>query len=872
MGAAMRIWARLKALATRRRGAGAVEYGLVLGLIAAVALAAIGSTGARLSTLFGTAANEMRSGDATLPPAEGGGNGGSGGSNDSGAGSQVFIDPPSAVSDVTAPDSTGTPATFTVTNIGTGASGIVTQGLATTTGAFAIVGGSCTAGEVRLAPGATCTVIVARTATANDDARTAVLTVGFAQGINGSATVSGQSTGWASAMAASPSGVQEAAIVDGHSPGPAAVFTLANTGNTASQSLAASFTAGAEDFAVTGGNCPGANLAPQQSCTLAISRIASGNGPEASGTLHVAFAAGGAADLQVHGAATGWSGATMLSPGSVTAEIGDGRSPGTAHDFIVTNTTAADSGTVTAALTGADASGFDIVTNTCGASLGAGASCQVSVARVASDNEPVRSAVLQVSFAAGPSASATVSGASWGWASAGSISPGSATVAIEDGHSPGPATTFTISNTGTKATGALSAAISAGSDYFQLTGAGSCTAAGLGIGQSCTLAAVRIAGANDATRSGTLQVSFANGGGASAALSGRAAGFASALVLSPESATAEITGGNSPGNAAPFTLSNTGTLASGTISATLQQGGSWFQIGGGSCDLAAGIAAGQSCTVGVQRTAGDNDGNRSATLQIAFANGGAGSATISGAASGWNSALSLSPGSGSSAITGGASPGPTASFIALNSGNKATGAIAVSLEQGGSWFEIASDSCDATDGMAVGQQCSIGVRRISTINDPNRSATLRVRFANGGEQTASVSGAAAGFTRGEIIGVAADDDIVMLLNGTEILRSSGYGGVNTTSVVLNQGQNVVTARLTNSGGGPAGILIRQGGASGTCIAPYGIPSGVKATQTIPSGAQGAWVNDSCWYSFTKDDGSDLVTNGQIDITYLITTQ
>jgi hypothetical protein len=92
------------------------------------------------------------------------------------------------------------PATYaTLKNDGTASSGIVSFTLSGSY--FVLGGGTCSSGVTVLAPGGSCTIGVARKATANDIARTDLLTASFAAGTSATADVSGGASGFETCVA-----------------------------------------------------------------------------------------------------------------------------------------------------------------------------------------------------------------------------------------------------------------------------------------------------------------------------------------------------------------------------------------------------------------------------------------------------------------------------------------------------------------------------------------------------------------------------------------------------------------------------------------------------------------------------------------------
>lgn len=596
-------------------------------------------------------------------------------------------------------------------------------------------------------------------------------------------------------------------------PTPAQSVTLSNSGDMPSAALNIAID-DPTHFERTGGSC-GSSLAGGASCTVELRAMATGNG-DFTGTL----AASGTAGVSLFASATGWASVAALTPAAATAAVTDATSPGTPALFTVANSGSMTTGEITVELTaGSEWFALQPAGTTCASSvtdLAAGSgTCAVAVSRIATGNDGVREGTLRVAFANGGSATATLQGDATGWAPVAAMTPATATATVVGASSPGTPAEFTVTNSGNMASGAVTAAMVAGGEWFAIQPSGSCAAgsdlaAGSG---SCTVHVARIASANDASRDGTLRVSFANGSSAEATVSGDASGWVSVAEVTPASATAAVEGGTSPGTAAVFTVRNSGTIPSGALSIDLAPAGS-FQRTGGTCGTdVTSLAPGStnSCTVAISRIANDNAASASATLTVGFANGSQAQATVSGAASGFASAVSFNATTGSSSITGGNSPGPAVTFLVTNSGNKPSGAVQVTHNAVAGTFSVGG-SCIGASPMIVGGTCTVIVRRTATANDVSRSSIVTVEFANGGSGSATVTGDATGFASAVSLSPSA---------GTSNITNGVSPGNTVTFTATNSG-NTASGTITvgqSFGVGAFGIVSRTCGTSVTALNP-----------------------------------------------------
>lgn len=271
---------------------------------------------------------------------------------------------------------TSAPQTVVVSNQGSAAvslSSVVAQG--PNAGEFARSGGTC---STTLAAGASCTLTLAFTPAATGS-RTATLSVAHsAAGTPSTVTLSGQGTGGAMAALALNADQLSFGSQALSSTGAAQTVTVTNSG-TAALSLSALSLAGpnAADFTLGAGSCAVSTaVAPGGSCTVLVSSRPATAGTK---TAHLSFtsnAVNGAVSLPLAGrGVTTAVPVAVLSVSSVdfgNAQVG---APAVVRVVRMTNAGGAALALSNVAVTGAGVS----QTNTCGTSLAAGASCNVSL-------------------------------------------------------------------------------------------------------------------------------------------------------------------------------------------------------------------------------------------------------------------------------------------------------------------------------------------------------------------------------------------------------------------------------------------------------------------------------------------------------------
>lgn len=292
---------------------------------------------------------------------------------------------------------------ITLQNQSSSPTGVITAAITGTNAAdFGILSGTGVCVGMSLLPGQTC-----------------VLPVVFMPSLGGarSATVQMSTTGWAGSAALYGNGLTGAPALSITPPvwdfGSIAVgsqsasktFTVTNTGTASTGAIVPAMTGtDVSSFVVVGSTC-GAPLAPGATCTGTVYFA-----PTSAGTKSaqiVASTVGATASAAISGTGTTTSALLSITPATATFSTTLGGTTG--NTLTVSNTGAAAANSLTMALIGPQAAEFAIGTTTCGSTLAAGASCQVSVTF-----SPVVSgtagASLTVSGSPGATASASLTG------------------------------------------------------------------------------------------------------------------------------------------------------------------------------------------------------------------------------------------------------------------------------------------------------------------------------------------------------------------------------------------------------------------------------------------------------------------------------
>lgn len=412
----------------------------------------------------------------------------------------------------------GSPASLTLRNTGTAPVGPLEIALAgADPDAFALVADDC---PVTLASGASCTIEVGfdTVSVGGSSARLE------ARAPTASASASLEATrpsDCGAFLSLSPTPARFEDVLVGET-SPPHTFTLSNSGDAAGNTLAVSLGGlDGSEFTVARDACSGRSIAPGGTCTVDVVFAPTHSGA-LMGLLQVQALAGPNATAPLSGTALAPVADITISP--MTQDFGTALlgCPGASQVFTVTSTGTLATGPLVVALSGADASSFELVRDDCAAGLAVGASCEVEV-RFSPRVTGSLVATLDVDVA-GRTVAAMLTGTAIGDCRPPPVIEPSVRdfgpVALGMRST---ATRFVMRNGGGAPTGVVTATIAGTnpSDFAIETATSTCDGATIDPGGTCVLDVVFAPTATGA-RAATLRVRVAGGGGGTttAALSG----------------------------------------------------------------------------------------------------------------------------------------------------------------------------------------------------------------------------------------------------------------------------------------------------------------------------------------------------------------
>ncbi|HEY1255416.1 MAG TPA: choice-of-anchor D domain-containing protein [Terracidiphilus sp.] len=489
--------------------------------------------------------------------------------------------------------------------------------------------------------------------------------------------------------------------------------TVTNTGSLA---LTTSYVQATGEFSASG-NCAGSTVQPGQSCTVEVSFTPQGVGPRPQGTLTIyTNVAGGELTVTLSGTGAP-SGAVSLTPSAInlnfnasgvaTNGILVGQSSGTQQ------VTASNSGSPALPFTSAISGPFSIVTNSCGSSIPADGSCNLTLTFTPT----------QAGAASGSLTFTDASGTQTVALSGTGLSPATDTVssnsltfpATIDGQLSA-AQTVTLTNNGGVNLTSISVSVSGtNAADFQVTN--SCTQI-LGPGLPCSISVQFDPSVNGAETASLTIASSASDSPQTVALSG--AGLAPpSFGVNPSSLTfaAQTVGQSS----APQTVTVTNTGG-----ATAANVGFWFSASGftmGTNTCGATLASGANCTVQIIFSPVAAGGS-SATLVISSSNTTPNQVSVALNGAGLTPAgVNISPAQIAFPITlaGQSSLSPTPVTL-TNTGQSSTNALSLSAT---SPFGLVLNTCQGTT-LAPGRSCTVWVNFTPQVNG-SYSGTMTVQ-------------------------------------------------------------------------------------------------------------------------------------------------
>lgn len=492
------------------------------------------------------------------------------------------------------------------------------------------------------------------------------------------------------------------------------------------------------------GNCPTGQICLPSASDPLVGTCVASDASMATG--------GGSGDGgETGGGAGGGGGGSVVDPdGGTDGGVTDGGSAGVdgglsatpaSHDFgtvpltttsapflfTISNSSADPTGTLSVAITGAQASQFTVASNSCTGALGGGGSCQVGV-------------TVQPSAGGAASASLDVSGVPGGSLSMPLTALAIAAATLEVSPSPfnfadvvtagSAAQTFTVINTGGTASGPLSlTAMGVNASEFAVSGS-TCTGT-LAPGARCTFV-VTLSPSSAGPKSASVTISATPGGSAVATLTGK--GLippAFTITPSPGLFAPTVTALDSAG--VTFTVTNTGEVASSALSVTLSGAAAAEYVK--DTDTCSGTALGAmtACSV-ILHFRPSSTGQRLATLTVG---NGAATAVTSLVGTGLNpSQFLLSPSGSVSFGSVGTNGTLTLPFNVLNVGQGTSGVPNVVVTGAGFSLPMGSTCTAPLNG---GDSCAFSI-----VFAPNAvtafNGSVTVSATAGGTQTATLLG------------------------------------------------------------------------------------------------------------------------------------
>ncbi len=608
-----------------------------------------------------------------------------------------------------------TEQTFTVTNTGSGATGVPSAALSDSSN-FSITMNNCSAA---LAASATCT-IKARFNPGSTGSKLSSLTVMATPGGAAPASLSGTGISQA-ALTITPATQDLGSLVIGTMSAPFA-FTVRNTG--ASPSGMITPTLASTDFTIASNGCTG-TLAAGATCSISVQFTAATPAGAKTAMLSVAASPGGTAMSTVTGTAISMS---LLTITPATHPFGNVLTGAMSAEqtFTVTNTGGAATSVPTTTLS--DTTNFTVTMNGCTAVLNGGASCTVK-ARFTPTTVASHNATLQVAAATGGTAVSQLSGTGQAPATL-SITPATRDFGpVTIGQSAGPLT-FTISNVGNSTTGTITAVVGDTTHYMVSS---NCTT--LAPGANCTASVTYTASGTAGAQNSTIMVSSTPGGTVQSSLTAQAI-TVSQLAISPANpaAFASVVEGGT-GATQMFTITNNGGSASGIPSVGFATATNDFTITNNQC-LAA-LSPSGTCTVSV-RFNPSVAGNLNANLRISASPGGIASAMVSGIGL-RKAALSITPSTQDFGMVVTGMQSAFFTFTVSNTGEVTSSTVAVALATSPSDFAIDTGTNTCTTTLAAAGTCTVRVRM--TAGTPGaKSNTLQATAGAGVSASSALTG------------------------------------------------------------------------------------------------------------------------------------
>jgi hypothetical protein len=399
-----------------------------------------------------------------------------------------------------------------------------------------------------VAAGANCTVSVTFTPAASGSLTAAVTLTDNATG--SPQTISLTGTGTAAVASLSPGSLTFASQAVGATSAAQAI-TVNNTGSAALTLTSLALTgASASNFAQT--NTCGASIAAGANCTVSVTFT-----PAASGSLTAAVtltdnATGSPQTISLTG--TGTAVVVSLSPSNLTFASQAVGATSAAQVITVNNTGNAALTLTSLGLSGTNPGDF-AQTNTCGASVAAGANCTVSVTFTPAASGSFTAAVTLTDNATGSPQTISLTGT--GTAAVASVSPGSLTFASQAVGATSAAQVITLNNTGSAALTLTSLALAGmnPADFAQTNTCGSSVAAGA----NCTISVTFKPVASGTLTAAVTLTDNATGSPQTVSLTGTGTSTGATISISPSSLAFGNESVDMISSSQAVTLDNTGS-------------------------------------------------------------------------------------------------------------------------------------------------------------------------------------------------------------------------------------------------------------------------------------------------------------------------
>ena len=652
----------------------------------------------------------------------------------------VTFTPPSLTFPATVQNVTSAPLTVTVKNTSTSATNVTFSAISTT-GPFAVSGGTCSTTGPGIAQNATCTITVTFTPTGTAPSSGNLSVTDNATGSPQLVPLSGTTA--ALTVTFTPPSLTFPATVQNVTSSPLTV-TVKNTSNTATNiTFSAISTTG--PFAVSGGTCSttGPGIAQNATCTITVTFTPTGTAPS-SGNLSVTDNATGSPQL------VPLSGTTFIQTISLTTTP-----PSVTFPAQIVNTTSAPM-TVSVKNTSNFATNitfsnisttgpFAVSGGTCstsGAGIAQNATCTITVTFTPTGTAPSSGNLSITDNATGSPQLVALSGTTTVQTISVTVTPGALTFPATLQNTTSNPMTVTVKNTSTGGGTITFTSISTGEGPFAVSG-GSCAvdSSPLAAGASCTIT-VTFTPTGTVPSSGTLSIADnAPNSPQSVTLNGTTLIPVISVQITPGSLTFPATAQNTTSNPMSVTVKNTST-GGGTISFTSISAGDGgpFAVSGGTCSTdASPLAAGASCTIAVTFTpSGTNPSSGTLTISDNAPNSPQ-SVPLNGTTLVPQTTVTVAPTSLTFPSTLQNTTSAPMSVTVTNTSNNGAVISFPQISASGP-FAVASGSCIDTNGVTVGNSCTINVTFTPTGTDPSSGTLTITDNAIDSPQTVALSG------------------------------------------------------------------------------------------------------------------------------------